>query len=158
MSVSPVINFNVPNTAQTSFSSSSGSASSTPKISPYVQQYNNLLQYDAQELFTVSLGTPQNAQANIEGVLAQWVGLQQQEQQAQQQAIQAALDKVGSSNTNAPNIPSLSSLQAQSDAQASTALANYSKAAPGSSNPTRGDKNTGPHTACPVQLVTTTQN
>ena len=143
MSVSPVDNFTVPNPTQDSFPSgnlpagiepaTASSKSSTPTISPYVQQYDNLLQYDAQELFSVSFGTQQNAQTNIEGVLAQWVGLQQQEQEAQQQAIQSALNKAGSSNTSAPNIQSLSDLQAQSDAQASTALANYAQAPPGSS-------------------------
>ena len=39
-------------------------------------QYANLQVVDAQELFNVSFGTPQNAMTNVLSVLAQWAAYQ----------------------------------------------------------------------------------
>ena len=136
MSVSPLNTHTVPTPqgllglAPAATPTGSGSTATT---SPYVQQYNNLLQYDTQELFSVSFGSQQNAQTNIEGVLAQWVGLQQVQQQAQQQAIQSASNKAGANTSNTSNLPTIEDLQSQSDAQASAVLSKYSAAPPGSS-------------------------
>ena len=156
MSSTPVDSFTIPDPAQYNYpsgnlpdglsqpatSSSSGSSStststsssSSSTASPYVQQYDALQAYDLQELFTVSLDTPQNAALNIDSVLAQWVAIDAQEQESQAQTIQTMLANAGSSTADATsNIPTLDEVESQSDQQAQTVLNNYTGAPAGSS-------------------------
>ena len=60
-----------------------GGSTSTPRTlssfttqHPYQSAYNNLQVYDAQELFNVSFGTPENAMTNVLSVLSQWAAYQ----------------------------------------------------------------------------------
>lgn len=43
---------------------------------PYEFAYNNLQEYDAQELLNVSFGTPEQALTNVLNVLSQWAAYQ----------------------------------------------------------------------------------
>lgn len=139
MSTTGVDGFSIPDPAEYTYPSGSlpQAIEATPTsttTNPYVAEYNYLQQYDAQELFAVSFGSAQAATANVDGVLAQWVGLQMQEQEQQQQAIQAASAAAGSSTTgDASNVPSLDSIISQSDSEANSVLTNYASAPAGSS-------------------------
>jgi hypothetical protein len=157
MSSTPVDSFTIPDPSQYSYpsgnlpdgltqpatsssssssdsSTTSSTSSSTSTQNPYAQQYDALQAYDLQELFTVSLDTPQNAALNIDSVLAQWVAIDAQEQESQAQTIQTMLSNTGSSTTDATaNIPTLDEVESQSDQQAQTVLNNYTGAPAGSS-------------------------
>jgi len=88
VSSSPIDNFAIPNPGYYSYPSnlpaglepsgspSSAAGTSTPAQSTYQQAYENLQVYDAQELLSVSFGTPQNAFENVLSVLSQWAGYQ----------------------------------------------------------------------------------
>jgi hypothetical protein len=101
-------------------STAASSASSSSTISPYVSEYDTLLQQDASELLDVSLGTPAAAASNVSSVLAQAAALQAQQLAAQRQT--AATASVPTIAT--PAVPTLSSIQQQSDTDASTDLSN----------------------------------
>ncbi|MBV8602888.1 MAG: hypothetical protein JO359_15095 [Candidatus Eremiobacteraeota bacterium] len=124
--------------SSTSTSSTGGSSSST-KTSPYEAAYANLQQYDAQELFQVTFGTPEAAQANIASVLSQWAAIQDGQNAARRQSVLNEANNAiqgtppATSSFTAPAVPSLTDVIGQSDQTANAVLSKYASAPPGSS-------------------------
>lgn len=130
-------------TASGSSSSGSGTAASNAAspaasgaspLSSYEAEYDTLQTDDTEELMNVSLGSTANAQSNLAGVLAQAAALQDAQLATQQQqaatdadaAVQSSTASAPSASSSAsPALPTLQSIVAQSDSDASTNLGNY---------------------------------
>jgi len=131
--------YSYPNNLPSGIEPSGASAPASPQQSPYQAAYASLQQYDAQELFGVTFGTPEAAQANVAGVLAQWAAIQDGQNAARQQSVLNEANNAiagtppPTSTFAAPTVPSLQDVIGQSDNTANAVLAKYASAPPGSS-------------------------
>ena len=87
----------------------------TSAQNPYQAAFANLKAYDTAELMSVSFGSAQNAESNVESVLAQAAALQQKSATVQQPVAPAIV---------VPTVPTLASIQASSNGNASSDLSN----------------------------------
>ena len=115
------------------------STSPASTISTYQAQYQNLQQYDTQELLYASFSlTPEQGLANLDSVLGQAAQLLDKPAATASSTASTAPASTSSSSTSSAsasltNLPSVASILAASDSAAQQTLTNYANAPVGSS-------------------------